>query len=709
MNRVPFDSSLRLVGPHGALPASRLWCSEDHVIAVPFEFEIEQEQLAELRIAVFVHIFYTELATDIAGALANIPVGFDLFISTDSEQKKIELDRQFRSLGFDNFVIRVFPNRGRDIAPFLIGFRDEIRRYDIVSHVHSKKSNHDDILFGWREYTFRQLFGSRAIVSSILYALQSGHVDLVFPDHFGPVVQSLNYGFDYELMKALLARTGISFSKDILLEFPSGSMFWARSKALAPLLALNLKFDDFPQELGQIDGTLAHAIERSIAFLTENAGGRWAKIVQPADCVDKDRLIPVCSSGDIGVVVTRATRRLLGNKVSTNLAPRSIPEIPAVGLRGEKSSRPRFTLLIPTLKPEKIFGGVASALRLFAEILAHLPRNVDARIVSVTDDVDADCVAVVDDYTLISLSAENTELPRTVVDASGMRAEQLPVREREVFLATAWWTAHWGFEIQNMQKSLYGVAAPLCYFIQDHEPDFYGWSPRYELARSTYLRRDDTKAIVNSEELYNFFAKSYGITDAYYVPYAVNDQLRAGFQPIPKERIILIYGRPSTPRNAFEILVDGLCLWQQANPIIARSWRIVAAGEPFEPFLGQHVSNLEVAGKLSLNDYADMLSRAAIGIGLMISPHPSYPPLEMAEAGMITITNKYGEKDLSLRCDGILSLDVLTPNSLAEQIALAVLRAEPMIGKPAQFRSIAAMTCSGSMFSAAALAQGLKL
>ena len=460
MSRLPYDISLDLVGAYGALPASRPRRSNDRVIAVPFEFTIEPQQLAEIRIAVFAHIFYPELSAEIANALVKIPIRFDLFVSTDSEEKKAEIDRQLQFFGPGRCVIRVFPNRGRDIAPFLVGFRDEIGRYDVVGHFHSKKSRHNDILFGWREYSFRQLLGSPAVVSSVLYALQSGHVDFIFPDHFGPVIQSLNYGFDYELMKGLLARSGVSFSKDALLEFPSGSMFWARSKVLAPLLELNLQFQDFPDEQGQIDGTLAHAIERSFLYLVEHAGGRWAKIVQPDDCADKDRLIPVCSSHDIGVVVTRASRRLLGNRVSTNLESRSNPEIPAVGFRGEKSLRPRFTLLIPTLKPEKIFGGVASALRLFTQVAANLPGTVDARIVSVTDNVDIDCLTAVDGYTLVSLAAENTELPRTIVDASGMRAEQFPIREKEVFLATAWWTAHWGFEMRNMQKSLYGQARP---------------------------------------------------------------------------------------------------------------------------------------------------------------------------------------------------------------------------------------------------------
>ncbi len=214
--------------------------------------------------------------------------------------------------------------------------------------------------------------------------------------------------------------------------------------------------------------------------------------------------------------------------------------------------------------------------------------------------------------------------------------------------------------------------------------------------------------IVNSEELYNFMTKNYGFEGAYYVPYAINKKLRDYFKPSPKERIIIVYGRPDTPRNGFEILSDGLCLWQQAYPTEARAWRIVSAGETFQPWLAQHVSNFEILGKLSLSDYADILCRSAVGISLMISPHPSYPPLEMAEAGMITITNKYDEKDLGLRADNIVSIGMLTPESLAQQIALAVSRAEAMIGKPAKFQKIAPIACKGKIFSAEAVARSIE-
>ena len=92
------------------------------------------------------------------------------------------------------------------------------------------------------------------------------------------------------------------------------------------------------------------------------------------------------------------------------------------------------------------------------------------------------------------------------------------------------------------------------------------------------------------------------------------------------------------------------------------------------------VQNATVGGKASLEDYADYLSRALIGVSLMISPHPSYPPLEMAEAGLATITNGFAGKDLHRRFENITSLTCLDPRSLADAIEETVARMERSVG-----------------------------
>ncbi|MGB5083186.1 MAG: hypothetical protein WBO09_00965 [Methylocystis silviterrae] len=64
----------------------------------------------------------------------------------------------------------------------------------------------------------------------------------------------------------------------------------------------------------------------------------------------------------------------------------------------------------------------------------------------------------------------------------------------------------------------------------------------------------------------------------------------------------------------------------------------------------------------------------------LISPHPSYPTLEMAEAGLATITNVFAGKDLRRRFENIISPARLDPASLADLIEDTVERMEPYVG-----------------------------
>jgi len=54
-------------------------------------------------------------------------------------------------------------------------------------------------------------------------------------------------------------------------EFPAGSMFWISSRILETISSLDISIGDFEPELGQLDGTLAHALER-IPAETEHLG-----------------------------------------------------------------------------------------------------------------------------------------------------------------------------------------------------------------------------------------------------------------------------------------------------------------------------------------------------------------------------------------------------------------------------------------------------
>ncbi|MBX9857336.1 MAG: rhamnan synthesis F family protein, partial [Gemmatimonadaceae bacterium] len=61
----------------------------------------------------------------------------------------------------DRLDVRVTINRGRDIAPRLVGFADVFSQHDLVLLLHSKKSLHTPSLAGWCDFLVDHLAGSQ--------------------------------------------------------------------------------------------------------------------------------------------------------------------------------------------------------------------------------------------------------------------------------------------------------------------------------------------------------------------------------------------------------------------------------------------------------------------------------------------------------------------------------------------------------------------
>lgn len=249
--------------------------------AVPFAFDVA-EPASDPHICVVCHLFYDDLAAEMRDVIRRIPFGFDLFISTSDEAKRKRIEAAFADLDKGRVEVRIAPNRGRDIAPKLVTFADIYDRYDYALFVHGKKSAKSSVGAQWRDLLIDGLVGSADTIRSII-ALMERHpsVGIVMAQHFEPIRPHLHWDHSFARARALARRMGFDLSPRHVLDMPSGSMFWARTAALAPLLALGLRGEDFPVEKGQTRRTLHHTIERLFLFAAEQAGFGWVKVAAP--------------------------------------------------------------------------------------------------------------------------------------------------------------------------------------------------------------------------------------------------------------------------------------------------------------------------------------------------------------------------------------------------------------------------------------------
>jgi hypothetical protein len=215
------------------------------------------------------------------------------------------------------------------------------------------------------------------------------------------------------------------------------------------------------------------------------------------------------------------------------------------------------------------------------------------------------------------------------------------------------------------------------YLIQDYEPGFYNWSTHYALAESTYRSDIMIIPIFNSNFLKDFFDNNgYGFLHNFIFEPRLNLKLKEYLPLIKKfnrEKKVLIYGRPSVARNCFNLIVEALKNWVNQQPDSqGQGWDFISVGESHKSIpLGNGMS-IRSLGKLSLEDYAELMLQSSVGISLMLSPHPSYPPLEMAHFGLLTVTNSFANKDLSSCHENIHSIDYLTPDQLADALTIQI-------------------------------------
>jgi lipopolysaccharide biosynthesis protein len=154
--------------------------------------------------------------------------------------------------------------------------------YGQVCKIHAKRSLHRQDGDRWRQEFLGRMLGSRSEVKKIVSAFEK-HPDIGM---VGPAGHWLAYSRYWghpgspARTQGLLEHLGISLSLHELCFF-AGSMFWCRPAAMDPLLA-HIQLEDFEEEEGQTDGTLAHALERVFAASCQAAGLRVTDTQTPA-------------------------------------------------------------------------------------------------------------------------------------------------------------------------------------------------------------------------------------------------------------------------------------------------------------------------------------------------------------------------------------------------------------------------------------------
>jgi lipopolysaccharide biosynthesis protein len=219
-----------------------------------------------------VHVWYVELLEEIVSAIRATGLPFRVVLTVPTEREDA-VRRELARLSFEAELF-VSPNRGRDILPFLkVAARLRDEGEDVVLKLHTKRSTHRKNGAEWRGELLDRLTTPTRAKAIVEAFSREGDLGLVAAEgHLQPLTSFTGGNADNLAFLCSLAGFGEAVVPTAL--FVAGSMFWGRLSALAPLFDAPLTESEFPPEAGQVDGTMAHAVERALSLSASSLGFR---------------------------------------------------------------------------------------------------------------------------------------------------------------------------------------------------------------------------------------------------------------------------------------------------------------------------------------------------------------------------------------------------------------------------------------------------
>jgi lipopolysaccharide biosynthesis protein len=259
------------------------------------QLESPNEPAAGTRPCALVHVWYPDVLDEIAAALQATGIDWRLVITT-AHEREAEVRKRVARLGL-TAEIEVFENRGRDILPFLhVANRLLDEGVDVLLKLHTKRSTHRRDGEQWRRELLDKLLSPERASAVLAAFREQPSLGIVHAEGHRQSLHDFRGG-NQANVESLAIRLGIQPLAAESATFVAGSMFWLRLGAARPLLDAHLSSAEFEAEAGQVDGTLAHAIERIFALSAAAAGFDTASVAQLCGVAESSTPYPYARRG----------------------------------------------------------------------------------------------------------------------------------------------------------------------------------------------------------------------------------------------------------------------------------------------------------------------------------------------------------------------------------------------------------------------------
>lgn len=331
---------------------------------------------------------------------------------------------------------------------------------------------------------------------------------------------------------------------------------------------------------------------------------------------------------------------------------------------------PRINLVTDSIDENSLFGGVATALLLAAAWAERSGRRL--RIVTRHSPPDASGLGA-----LFQMVGLRTSVQPELAYIARERGDYLETGEDELYLTTSWWST---------SSVLQTVPADrIVYILQEDERCFYPIGTQW-LSASTVMNHPDLRVVVNTEGLRRHLIAT-GVDNIARTAVSFEPSFHAFLRPgrelgTDAKRHLFFYARPHNPRNLFDVGVAALDRAIQDGHLPRDRWQVHFVGRGLPALEFSDGSRPALHASLGWAEYREFIGTMDVGLSLMASPHPSYPPLDLAASGSVVVTNRWaGKMRFDAVSDRIIDAEPHV-GTLADAIGRATRCVDDVAGQP---------------------------
>ena len=425
----------------------------------------------------------------------------------------------------------------------------------------------------------------------------------------------------------------------------------------------------------------ARQVSDALIAIQNSASWRMTKPIRVVLDALKKLLRSVHQSG-VKTTCGKVWRKISGRQeLPESPAPAVLPAMQAAPERSRITGNPidpiqtilvdepvkRLNLVTDSINADSLLGGVATALIVATEFanrfdyeLRIITRNAETNPLNYENILR---ISGIRPAKHVSFYSDHERFYRDV-------DYKLEISPQDIFFATSWWSAK-AIAETTIRKRFF-------YIIQEVETFFYNYGGERMLCEQV-MHDQSIDFIINSGYLHQYFkAHEPNIARGSWFEPAFPAALYSKKEFAEKKRYkLFFYARPNNPRNLYEVGVERLKKAVERGIVDTAEWDIYCVGQaaPVITFAGG--ARTINPGQLSWTEYADFLSDVDLGLCLMYTPHPSYPPFDVACSGGVVLSNRMMNKTSFDMCRNVI-LAELEEEAFLEAFKEAVALAKNM-------------------------------